>query len=295
MADPLSEKDATQDIVDDQGNSDEEDDEEVHDESHDPVDPLADASTSAAPPPAETSFGGGSLLSSDFHYGSYMASLAPKLKSILNNIKPKSNPTTRLMALQELSEVLSMSTEDTLSGYFSTDAYVRELVHILGGPRKGEGDEEEEKEEETAQDEDADLAAAIALSGGGMLGQDNLEEQLLACRCLANLMEALPGSAYTLVHRGAVPVLCSKLLEIQFIDLAEQTISVSHVLPSMFVTDVRHRPLRSFQKNTQARSSEKVVSQPSLTTSTSSPPTSSAPPSKLPRIVVATWDPKTSA
>jgi len=58
------------------------------------------------------------------------------------------------------------------------------------------------------------------------MGEENLEEQLLACRCLANLIEAMPGSAYTLVHNGAVPVLCSKLLAIQFIDLAEQTISV---------------------------------------------------------------------
>jgi hypothetical protein len=39
-------------------------------------------------------------------------------------------------------------------------------------------------------------------------------------------MEALPGSAHTVVHHGGVPVLCSKLLEIQYIDLAEQSISV---------------------------------------------------------------------
>jgi E3 ubiquitin-protein ligase TRIP12 len=43
---------------------------------------------------------------------------------------------------------------------------------------------------------------------------------------LANLMEAMPGSAHTLVYHGAVPVLCSKLMQITFIDLAEQTISV---------------------------------------------------------------------
>jgi E3 ubiquitin-protein ligase TRIP12 len=100
-------------------------------------------------------------------------------------------------------------------------------------------------------DEDAALAAALAMSAGdagldlaalgmgdiggmggmgdmglGGMGQENLEEQLLACRCLANLMEAMPGSARTLVYRGAVPVLCSKLLQITFIELAEQNISV---------------------------------------------------------------------
>ena len=50
---------------------------------------------------------------------------------------------------------------------------------------------------------------------------------LLACRCLANLLEALPNSVNAIVYAGAVPVLCAKLLEIQYIDLAEQTLSVS--------------------------------------------------------------------
>ena len=52
---------------------------------------------------------------------------------------------------------------------------------------------------------------------------------LVACRCLANMMEALPQSTGNIVYGGAVPVLCSKLLEISFIDLAEQCLSVSAV------------------------------------------------------------------
>ena len=43
---------------------------------------------------------------------------------------------------------------------------------------------------------------------------ENLEAQVLACRCLANLMEAMPGVAHTVVYHGAIPVLCSKLIEI---------------------------------------------------------------------------------
>lgn len=39
-------------------------------------------------------------------------------------------------------------------------------------------------------------------------------------------MEALPGVAPTVVYHGAIPVLCSKLIEISYIDLAEQTLSV---------------------------------------------------------------------
>ena len=89
-------------------------------------------------------------------------------------------------------------------------------------------------EEEEEMDEDAQLAAALAMSTGGAMpggvGGDNEEEmecQLVACRCLAHLLEALPGTAHTLVHLGAVPVLCSKLNEIAYIELAEQTLSVS--------------------------------------------------------------------
>ncbi len=192
-----------------------------------------DTPLNPVPPPVETSFGG-SILSSDFNYGSYMGSIGSRLKTILNNIKPKSDPTTRLLSLQELSELLSMSNEDSLSGYFSADAYVKELVHIMGGPRKNDDDDgnDGEGDSDMPQDEDAALAAALAISGGGYMGEENLEEQLLACRCLANLIEAMPGSAYTLVHNGAVPVLCSKLLAIQFIDLAEQTISVRLLLIS---------------------------------------------------------------
>jgi E3 ubiquitin-protein ligase TRIP12 len=223
-------------IVEDSDQSDEEAEEDPPD-APGSGNSLNDLLPNPMPPAAETSFGG-SILSSDFNYGSYMSSIGSRLKSILNNIKPKSDPTTRLLSLQELSELLSMSNEDSLSGYFSADAYVKELVHIMGGPRKNDDDDgnDGEGDSDMPQDEDAALAAALAISGGGFMGEENLEEQLLACRCLANLIEAMPGSAYTLVHNGAVPVLCSKLLAIQFIDLAEQTISVrlfTHVILSV--------------------------------------------------------------
>ena len=42
-------------------------------------------------------------------------------------------------------------------------------------------------------------------------------------------MEALPGCGHTLVYHGAIPVLCSKLVEISYIDLAEQTLIVSKI------------------------------------------------------------------
>jgi len=161
-------------------------------------------------------------------FGSYMMSLSSRLKTMLNNIKPTADPTTRLLTLQELSELLSISTEDTLAGSFQVEQFVKELVKILGG-RGADNDEDEENEHNNGdRDEDAALAAALALSSGSAYqGDENLEAQVLACRCLANLMEALPGVAHTVVYHGAIPVLCSKLIEISYIDLAEQTLSVS--------------------------------------------------------------------
>ncbi|KAF5336718.1 hypothetical protein D9758_015081 [Tetrapyrgos nigripes] len=174
-------------------------------------------------------------------FGSYMMSLSSRLKTMLNNIKSTADPTTRLLTLQELSELLSISTEDTLAGSFPVEQFVQELVRILGG--RGVEEDEDEGEEDTANDEDAALAAALAMSTGGTTfqGDENLEAQVLACRCLANLMEALPGVAHTVVYHGAIPVLCSKLIEIAYIDLAEQTLStmekISEEFPSSIVRE----------------------------------------------------------
>ena len=67
----------------------------------------------------------------------------------------------------------------------------------------------------------------LRLCGGDQYqGDDNLEAQVLAACCLVNLMEALPVVAHTVVYHGAILVLCSKLIEISYIDLAEQSLSV---------------------------------------------------------------------
>jgi E3 ubiquitin-protein ligase TRIP12 len=123
-----------------------------------------------------------------------MSGVSTRLRDILNNLKQKDDPSIQFIALQELSEILLVSTEDNLSGHFSPDAFVKELV-VLMQPSE--------------------------------FGEENPDMMLLACRCLANLMEALPASTANVVYGGAVPILCAKLLEIHFIDLAEQALSVS--------------------------------------------------------------------
>ena len=145
---------------------------------------------------------------------------------LLNDIKVTADPMTRLIALQGLSELLSISTEGSLAGSFQVESFIMELVQVLGGTG-GEAAQEDGEDDEDGDDKDSALAAALALSAGGApAGDENMEAQLQACRCLAYLMEALPGVGHTLVYHGAIPVLYSKLLEISFIDLAEQTLLV---------------------------------------------------------------------
>ncbi|KAJ5669766.1 hypothetical protein N7462_010836 [Penicillium macrosclerotiorum] len=121
-----------------------------------------------------------------------MSGMSSRLRDILCNLRAKDDPSLQLIALQELSDLLLVSNEDNLSGQFSPDPYVKELVTLMQP---------------------------------NQFGEENPEIMLLACRCLANLMEALRGSVANVVYGGAVPILCQKLLDIQFIDLAEQALS----------------------------------------------------------------------
>jgi E3 ubiquitin-protein ligase TRIP12 len=177
------------------------------------------------------------LFGGDFRsFGGMMSGLSNRFKRLKNQLRSKSSA-TRLAALRECSELLLVSNEDTLGGAFHTTSFATEFIAILKGqPNIDEkaDDQDQPPRKSTALDDDAQLAAALAMSTGGSAGagmgmaeEDEMECQLMACRCLAHLMEALPGSGHTLVHLGAVPVLCSKLTEISYIELAEQTLSVS--------------------------------------------------------------------
>ena len=230
--------------------------------------------------------------------GSYMSGLSSRLKTILNNIKSSADPTTRVVTLQELSELLSISTEDTLAGSFQVDAFVRELVKILGGTGNAADDDDgDDDDDNPEQDEDAQLAAVLALSGGGQYqGDDNLEAQVLAARCLANLMEALPGVAHTVVYHGAIPVLCSKLIEISYIDLAEQTLSVRpfRYLILFFSHGIIYRLWKRSPRSSQALSFVRMALLRYSITSISFRSLCSVPPYRRPRTAVAMYPLNTS-
>ena len=59
-------------------------------------------------------------------------------------------------------------------------------------------------------------------------------------------MEALPSSSAAIVACQAVPLLCAKLLSIEYIDLAEQALQVSYRLllgENRFLAIDEHSPL----------------------------------------------------
>ncbi|KAG9812771.1 hypothetical protein KCU68_g20196, partial [Aureobasidium melanogenum] len=122
-----------------------------------------------------------------------MSGMTTRLRGILENLRAKDDPSVQMIALTELSEILLVSNEDNLAGHFSPDQFVKELVDLM--------------------------------QPNDFTGEENPEMMLLACRCIVNLMEALPQATASVVYGGAVPVLCQKLLEIHYIDVAEQALS----------------------------------------------------------------------
>ncbi|KAJ2492143.1 Ubiquitin fusion degradation protein 4 [Coemansia sp. RSA 2050] len=122
-----------------------------------------------------------------------------QFRPLLAALKQYDNQTQQLIALQELTELLSISTEDSLVG-LNFGELGQSLVNLLKG---ADGDYGE-------------------LTG---FVENNVDIMLLACRCLSNLLEALPLAGGLLVRLGVIEVLCSKLLEIEYIDLAEQALS----------------------------------------------------------------------
>ncbi|SMR42614.1 unnamed protein product [Zymoseptoria tritici ST99CH_1E4] len=155
-------------------------------------------------------FGGHAGLSSSLRALSGIVSgTNGRLRNILEQLRTKEEPSVQLIALQDLSELLLVSNEDNLAGHFAPDQFVKELVTLM--------------------------------QPNDFTGEENPEIMLLACRCIANLMEALPAATASVVYGGAVPVLCQKLLEIHFIDLAEQALStlekISLEFPSSIVRE----------------------------------------------------------
>ncbi|KAJ1790073.1 Ubiquitin fusion degradation protein 4, partial [Coemansia sp. RSA 2399] len=126
---------------------------------------------------------------------------AAQLRSLVSALKQTDDSTAQFIALQGLVELLAMSTEES---FISID--VGELVQVLVNMLK---------------DSDSNLSV-------------NPDAVLLACRCLSNLLEALPLAGSIMCRHGAIEALCSKLFEIEYIDLAEQALLTLEHLSESF-------------------------------------------------------------
>jgi hypothetical protein len=107
-----------------------------------------------------------------------------RLRRILSGLRAEGEEGRQLESLSQLCELLSIGTEDSLSR-FSVDLFVPVLVGLLSH-------------------------------------EHNPDMMLLAARALTHLCDVLPSSCGAVVHYGAVPSLCARLLTIEYIDLAEQ-------------------------------------------------------------------------
>lgn len=109
-----------------------------------------------------------------------------RMKKILAGLRSDGEEGKQVEALTQLCEMLSIGTEDSLST-FSVDSFVPVLVGLLNH-------------------------------------ETNPDIMLLAARALTHLCDVLPSSCTAVVHYGAVSCFVARLLTIEYMDLAEQSL-----------------------------------------------------------------------
>ncbi|GMH23656.1 hypothetical protein Nepgr_025499 [Nepenthes gracilis] len=109
-----------------------------------------------------------------------------RLRKILSGLRADGEDGRQVEALTQLCEMLSIGTEDLLST-FSVDSFLPVLVGLLNR-------------------------------------ESNPDIMLLAARAITHLVDVLPSSCAAVVHYGAVNCFCARLLTIEYMDLAEQSL-----------------------------------------------------------------------
>ncbi|XP_073148393.1 E3 ubiquitin-protein ligase UPL3 [Henckelia pumila] len=126
------------------------------------------------------------LLPSSAIGGSSSSQQNGRLKKILSGLRADGEEGKQVEALTQLCDMLSIGTEESLSS-FSVDSFVPVLVGLLNH-------------------------------------ESNPDIMLLAARALTHLVDVLPSSCAAVVHYGAVSCLVARLLTIEYMDLAEQSL-----------------------------------------------------------------------
>lgn len=114
------------------------------------------------------------------------------VQSILSGLRAVEDEGAQLGALAELNDLLAMCSEDSLAG-FPLETTVPLLVQALGA-------------------------------------EHSPDIMLMAARALTHLADVFPPSCSVIVRHGAPQALCSRLLAIEYIDLAEQSLACLHKL-----------------------------------------------------------------
>ncbi|XP_074275667.1 E3 ubiquitin-protein ligase UPL3-like [Silene latifolia] len=118
--------------------------------------------------------------------GSSSSHQSGRLKKILAGLRADGEDGKQVEALTQLCELLSIGTEDSLST-FAVESFVPVLVGLLNH-------------------------------------ETNPDIMLLAARAITHLVDVLPSSTAAVVHYGAVNCFCARLLTIEYMDLAEQSL-----------------------------------------------------------------------
>ncbi|RHY50282.1 hypothetical protein DYB38_009429, partial [Aphanomyces astaci] len=112
----------------------------------------------------------------------------PQFRNLLEKIQPTNAPHVQMASLSELCEQLTMSSSEemlALSG-FRADAFVPVLATLVAAPPS-----------------------------------DSMDILLLACRALATILDVMPTAVDIAVAANVVSSLCDKLLNIEYMDVAE--------------------------------------------------------------------------
>mmetsp|Transcript_4897 Transcript_4897/g.5952 ORF Transcript_4897/g.5952 Transcript_4897/m.5952 type:complete len:1457 (-) Transcript_4897:33-4403(-) len=120
--------------------------------------------------------------------GSQRGKRNQKVQQLLSDIQAVGDEMRQLQGLMELCDYFNMSMEELLGG-FPVDQFVPSLVDLLNY-------------------------------------EHNPDIMLLSTRALSYMIESIPKSARSVVHNHAIPIFCNRLMFIQYIDVAEQTLQI---------------------------------------------------------------------
>eukprot|EP00002_Diphylleia_rotans_P029183 TRINITY_DN592_c0_g1_i1.p1 TRINITY_DN592_c0_g1~~TRINITY_DN592_c0_g1_i1.p1 ORF type:complete len:1552 (+),score=341.65 TRINITY_DN592_c0_g1_i1:107-4762(+) len=121
------------------------------------------------------------------HFHNFDARPDPsQLRTLAEKLQPHQDESTQFEALSSLCHILSMATEETLSN-FNAESYLPLLGQLLNA-------------------------------------EHNPNIMLLACRTLTHMMDVIPQTIPLAIKNEIPTSLCEKLLNIEYIDLAEQSI-----------------------------------------------------------------------